>query len=473
MNCSEARSLIDQGVKPGSRHPLRAALGFHLAKCPQCRQYQQESATLLPTLLLEAQPDPREAAAISALASLPSARVRPANGKRYRKLALASIGLLLGVPLIGLLWVAAILVRADRNLQAMIVATPVPEVVAAPYSPDGAQPDQTPPLTATLAEDAAETPTTSLVTLAPSPDAQPEATTDSVARVWPTAELLPAPVVGAPVSPALTPPPAGGAINVLVLGNDHRPGETEVPRTDVIMLIRVDPQQERIVLLSLVRDLWVDIPGYGYDRINAAYRTGEIYGAPGSGLLTARRTVSNLLGVPIDYVVMVDFQGFIGLIDTLGGITVDVEKELYDDAFPTMDYGYQVAHFVPGPEQMDGNRALMYSRIRHPDSDFMRIRRQQAVAVAVGARLRERGDLQNILAIDQITGALVGYVQTDMPRDRIIGLVWAFRSYDLANIEQYTVTVDMVTAGVGSDLYALVPNPQAIEQLARLFRGAP
>jgi LCP family protein required for cell wall assembly len=259
-------------------------------------------------------------------------------------------------------------------------------------------------------------------------------------------------------------------VNVLLLGIDRRPGQQTLPHTDVMMLARVDPKNERVALLSLLRDLWVDIPGYGYSRINNAYRFGEAY-APGNGLNLARTTVSTLLDVPVDYVMLIDFQGFMGAVDALGGVTVYVEKELYDPRYPTMDYGYQVAHFLPGPEDMDGQRALMYSRIRHPDSDFMRIRRQQAVLTAIGARLHARGDLKNLLAIDRITGALVGYVQTDMPKERMVGLAWALHDYSSSNVKRYTMTSDMVSVGVGSDQFALVAHPESLNALADLFMG--
>src|SRR4029079_2701954 len=138
---------------------------------------------------------------------------------------------------------------------------------------------------------------------------------------------------------------------------------------------------------------------------------------------------SKLLGIPIDYTVYINFEGFIGAIDSLGGVTVDVEKELYDGQFPTMDYGYTVAHFLPGPQQMDGATALMYSRVRHPHSDFARTRRQQAAIVAIMARLREQNTLAAIKSIEDVTTALRDFVKTDIPEERIVGLTWALRDF--------------------------------------------
>jgi LCP family protein required for cell wall assembly len=265
------------------------------------------------------------------------------------------------------------------------------------------------------------------------------------------------------------PPPAGDAITILLLGNDRRPQETGIPRTDTIMLMRLDPKAQRVALFSLPRDMWVEIPGYGANRINAAYVWGEYYGAPGGGLQLARETVSHLLNIPVDYAIMADFEGFIGLIDAIGGVVVHVEKELHDSVFPTMNYGYTTVHFAPGRQLMNGERALTYSRIRHPDSDFMRTRRQQAVIVAIGERLQERGDLKNLTSLTQITGALRGFVQTDMPEERILGLAWAFRNVDVNTITHVGVSSDMVSWGVGGDRYALTVPRATLQTLTEAF----
>src|SRR5204863_5302859 len=96
---------------------------------------------------------------------------------------------------------------------------------------------------------------------------------------------------------------AGAPVTVLLLGSDQRPDETGAARTDAIMIARIDPQSHRVALLSLPRDLWVEIPGYGHTRINAAYVWGVTYGEPGGGIALARTTVGHLLGIPIDYTI--------------------------------------------------------------------------------------------------------------------------------------------------------------------------
>ncbi|NTW02930.1 MAG: hypothetical protein HGA19_16885, partial [Oscillochloris sp.] len=260
-------------------------------------------------------------------------------------------------------------------------------------------------------------------------------------------------------------------VTILLLGSDRRPGEEVTPRSDAIIVVRVDPTHNRIALLSLPRDLWVTIPGHGQNRLNAAYLWGEHDGPPGAGMALAKATVSDVLGIPIDYVAVVDFRGFIGMIDALDGITIDVATALTDNRFPTAHHGFTTVHFSPGPQQMDGATALTYCRIRHPDDDFTRHKRQQAVLLAIAERLRERG-IGNILAAERLSGALVGFVQTDMPRKQMIDLAWTVRDLDIASVERYALDEADVTFGVDNDHYALVPRPGVIANLAAQFAEA-
>jgi LCP family protein required for cell wall assembly len=360
-----------------------------------------------------------------------------------------SLIVLVALPLIVVSWIVDSTLDTHQNLQAMIV-TPAPtnSSVLASLAPGGAD-----------APAQVATPPPGLIT-------------GAALDTAPAGGSLPALLATPTPQPTPVPPPPGEAITMLLLGSDQRPDRRHEPHTDTMMLVRIDPANERIALLSLPRDLWVPIPGYWPSRINDAYRLGE-RSAPGNGLNVARATVSHVLGIPIDYVAFIDFQGFIGLIDALGGISVNVPTELYDAAFPTMDYGYTVAHFKPGLQHMDGLTALMYSRIRHPDSDFERIKRQQAVLVGIGARLRERGDLRNLIAAEHITAGLKDFVRTDLPEERIIGLIWAFRQHDTAHVERYSISSDMVNMGLGSDRYALLPIIEDFDEMTGQFLGQP
>jgi LCP family protein required for cell wall assembly len=279
---------------------------------------------------------------------------------------------------------------------------------------------------------------------------------------------------GAPANMGRSDPEVGQALNILLLGIDRRPGETYAARADAIMVARLDPDRERIALLSLNRDLIVEIPGYGWGRINAANAHGEIALGEGGGIDLTRRTVSNLLDIPIDYVVQMNFQGFIGAIDAIGGITIDVEEELYDPRYPTMDYGYTEAHFLPGPQHMDGERALMYSRVRHMDSDFERLRRQQAVMVGVLERVRKQHALNQVQQMAGMTTALRDYIRTDMSPERMVNLAWTFRNFEPDMVERYALNANMVQQNVvPGDPYATIALPGAIESLVQQLVEGP
>jgi polyisoprenyl-teichoic acid--peptidoglycan teichoic acid transferase len=455
MNCPTARRLLEQGVRPRSSPPERAALGFHLAGCADCRAYRTHmDGQLLSSLLAADETRPQSAApapiepAPNGTAASRTWRVSLSHALWYGSLGLLATFLLAVV--IVVVGAALSIFNIHQNVQAMIVPTAGAEIGHPAGAPAvHAAPAVTVPIEPTLALTPTQPPATATL---PPPS------------VTPIPTLLPP----TPTPPA---PPAGGPLTVLLLGSDERPGEADPSRTDAIIIARIDPHTGRVALLSLPRDLWVEIPGYGHARLNAANVWGIIYNAPEGGLGLAQKTVSNLLGIPIDYTIHINFQGFIGAIDALGGITVDVPKELYDDEFPTMDYGYTVAHFLPGSQQMDGATALMYSRIRHPDSDFERMRRQQAVVVATMARIREQNPMQSLKSLEHVTAALREYVQTDLPEDRMIGLAWALRNFTPAQVERYLLDEDSVSFGIGDDRWAEVADSSVIEALARKLIG--
>jgi LCP family protein required for cell wall assembly len=455
MNCPAARRLLQQGVRPGSSPPERAALGFHLSGCADCRAYRTNLDAQLLSSLLAADQTSTPATTTTLIEPISTGaaeghtwRASVSKALWYGSLGLLAAFLLAVVIIVG--GAALSIFNIHQNVQAMIVPTTVAQADQATTLPDAPiTPAAAMPVEPTLALVPTQLPPTATL---PQPSATP----------FPT---VPPPT---PTPPA---PPAGGPITVLMLGSDERPGETDPARTDAIIIARIDPHSGRVALLSLPRDLWVEIPGYGSARINAANVWGIIYNAPEGGLGLAQKTVSNLLGIPIDYTIHINFQGFIGAIDALGGVTVDVPKELYDDQFPTMDYGYTVAHFLPGPQQMDGTTALMYSRIRHPDSDFERMRRQQAVVVAAMARIREQNPLQSLKSLEDVTAALRAYVQTDIPEDRMIGLAWALRDFSPDHVERYLLDENSVSFGIGDDRWAEVADPSAIQALVHQLIG--
>jgi LCP family protein required for cell wall assembly len=159
-------------------------------------------------------------------------------------------------------------------------------------------------------------------------------------------------------------------VNILVLGVDQRPGERGPWRTDTMIVVSVDPVSKSAGMLSLPRDLWVEIPGYGQDRINTAYVVGDLNKFPGGGPALAKKTVQYNLGEPIHYYVRVNFLAFQKLIDLIGGVDIYVEQEINDPTYPDMNYGYDPLHIPAGWQHLDGALALKYARTRHASSDF-------------------------------------------------------------------------------------------------------
>ena len=163
--------------------------------------------------------------------------------------------------------------------------------------------------------------------------------------------------------------PATQPAVALVLGYDKRYGSGNARgHSDTLMLIRVDPKTKVLSLLSLPRDLYVDIPGYGRSKINDAYANG---GAP-----LAIKTVSQLLGVKINYYVPVNFHLFRKTVDTFHGVYIDVDRRYYHADGSSGNYA--AIDIKPGYQKLNGLHALEYVRYRHLDSDFLRTARQQA-----------------------------------------------------------------------------------------------
>lgn len=298
------------------------------------------------------------------------------------------------------------------------------------------------------------------------------ATTVPLAPDVPDAPIAP-PQPTMPVEPNIASIDIGDdrALTILLLGTDRRPQESAPARSDTILLMRILPDTQQISLLSLPRDLMVDIPGYGVARINAAHVYGDLYRSLGSGMSLATKTVSTVIGVPIDYTVVIDFQGFISAIDALGGVTVNVPTALYDPNFPTMEYGVKEVSFAPGQNTMDGYTALVYSRIRHPDNDFERMTRQQAVLKGIMLRLQQGGFLAQVDSTADITDALVRHARTDAPRDVIITLAWHMRNTPVDSVRG--VVFRDVYYGSGADQYAMFAVDGALERSVAEWMKSP
>jgi len=263
-------------------------------------------------------------------------------------------------------------------------------------------------------------------------------------------------------------------VNVLLLGVDQRENEKDQPtRSDTMIVLTLDPVSKSGGMLSIPRDLWVAIPlnQVGEDRINAAHFYGDFYKYPGGGPALAKRTVSLNLGIPIHYYARVDFKGFERVIDSIGGINIDVEKPIRDDEYPDGNYGIMRIFIPAGLQHMNGQVALEYARSRHSENDFGRIRRQQKVLLA----LREQGLQLGLLPkLPWLFTTLRDAVATDIPAKEALTLAQLAAQIDVKNITSRSIDETMVTPYItpgGADV--TVPKRDEIKKLIQEMFYAP
>lgn len=227
-----------------------------------------------------------------------------------------------------------------------------------------------------------------------------------------------------------TPPDWEGKerVNILLLGGDTRGlAENEVPRSDSMILVSIDPEQKTGHLFSILRDTYLEIPGYGSERINAALALG--------GPDLSMETVSEFLGLPVQYYVYVDFEGFIKLIDAIGGVDFYVEKDMkYIDITDKEEYQIDLKQ---GQQHLDGNKALQYVRFRHDAlSDYSRTERQRAFLKAVADKLQSG---YSLLRLPSILDEVKPYIETNMEVDTMLRLATLMYQIDVSTVEDLQI----------------------------------
>jgi len=244
----------------------------------------------------------------------------------------------------------------------------------------------------------------------------------------------------------------GGRTNLLLLGIDRRGGTGWAYRTDTIMVATLDPDTRAAGILSIPRDLQLPIPGHGEDRINTANVYGSLSGEPEGGPALLASTIESSFGIPVDGYLMVDFGAFVEIVDTLGGIEVDVPKALHDTRYPDPKpgdpYAYKTIHFEPGLQQMDGTRALEYARSRMSTSDFDRAKRQQQVVLAI------RKKALSISAIPRwpkLAAVVTESVRTDLRPDELLVVAILAARADMAGLKQVVLEHPLVYSYRRSD----------------------
>lgn len=218
--------------------------------------------------------------------------------------------------------------------------------------------------------------------------------------------------------------PGQKAVNILLIGSDVRQGETN-GRSDTLLLVRMDPRNQFISMLSIPRDLLVDIPGHGPSKINAAYSYSTA---------TAIETVKQLIGQPINYYVRVDFQAFATVVNELGGVFIDVDRH-YHNVNTGGDSNFAPIDIEPGYQKLNGNDALDYVRFRHYDTTYHRAARQQTFLTELKRQLKDAGWFKNFTTVRKLLGNGIEMNITDrrtftellnlaitLPKDRTVRL---------------------------------------------------
>jgi LCP family protein required for cell wall assembly len=259
-----------------------------------------------------------------------------------------------------------------------------------------------------------------------------------------------------------TPSPPGQPVNILLMGSDQRAGAgaSSGGRSDTMLLVRIDPQAGTISMLSLPRDLWVDIPGYGKNRLNAAYAFG--------GPRLAVRVFAKLTGLPVNHFMDISFLGFVGVVDKLGGIYVDVDRRYYNPP----GTGWAAIDLQPGYQRLDGRQALSFVRFRHDArSDFNRMVRQQIFLHEVIRQAERWSSLTSLpgvissLARNTISDITLGN-PLDTDPNTLFGIARTLLSLKSSDVYQVHVTGTPVTI---SGMDVLLPSTSQIAEAVSGF----
>jgi LCP family protein required for cell wall assembly len=266
-----------------------------------------------------------------------------------------------------------------------------------------------------------------------------------------------------PPPPQATPVPWDGSerVTILVMGLDYRDwvAGSGAPRSDTMMLVTLDPITMKAGMLSIPRDLWVDIPGFTHNRINAAYAFGEGYRVPGGGPALAMQTVESVIGVPINYYMVVDFHTFEQMIDEIGGIDVLVTQRIKISPIGRLSHWLE-----PKAYHLDGADALAYARVRKgAGDDFGRAQRQQQVVLAILDRVVGFDMLPNLVRkAPHLYQDLSSGIRTNLSLDDMIALAWLAMRVDREHIPRGVISpptmVGFYTRPDGANVLRPIPD---------------
>jgi len=289
----------------------------------------------------------------------------------------------------------------------------------------------------------------------------------------------PVATLNTPPAPSLSIPEANlpsawdGAsrVTILLIGLDYRDylANDGPPRSDTMIVLTIDPITKTAGMLSIPRDMWVNIPGFGYSRINTAYSSGEGAKVPGGGPELARKTVEQFLGVPIQYYAQIDFGTFVEFINLIGGIDIDNQEELRLD--PVGSGKDKIKLTCCGIRHLDGEITLAYVRFRKGEGgDVARAQRQQKVILGIREKVLSPENFPVLLGkAQQFYDQFSAGIRTNLPFDAALQLGVLAKDIPVESIKHgvidYTMTnLDNVVLG-GQDASILKPLPDKIRVL--------
>ncbi len=222
-------------------------------------------------------------------------------------------------------------------------------------------------------------------------------------------------------------------VNILLLGMGG-PGHAGPYLSDTMIILSIKPSTKQIALISIPRDLLVNIPNHGWQKINAADAYGEV-GHPGKGPILAAKIIQKTFGIPIQYYIRVDFQAFVDMVNDVGGITINVQRPFTDRQYPTFSNTTQTIQFTTGIHTMNGTRALEFARSRHGNngegSDFARAHRQQKMLLALKQKILSFKTLSNPIKISNILQTLAAHITTNMQFGDVMGFLSMAKELDM------------------------------------------
>lgn len=247
-------------------------------------------------------------------------------------------------------------------------------------------------------------------------------------------------------------------INLLLYGMGGEGHSSGIYLTDTIILLSLKPSTQEAAMLSIPRDLVVAIPGtQEYRKINTLNYIGMERKSPGGGEEFATQAIASMLGTEIPYFVRVDFSAFREIIDIVDGITVDVDQAFTDYTFPDYNFGFQTVSFSAGPQVMDGETALQYSRSRHGSnqegSDFARSRRQQKVLTGLKEKIFSAGTLTHPSKMSQILSSFGKHVATNLELWEMVRLSSLASDFSSASISN-----QVLDSGTDSPLHSEISD---------------